>query len=123
MCTSMAKTIKAERLRWVLPVIEKEMKLIDVAKVFPHGKRTLERWVAGYKKHGERGLEPQSTRPRTNPKETPIQIKERISELRNEKGECALKIKWDLEDEGIDINARTVGKILKVKGLTRRYRV
>ena len=53
----MAKTIKEERLRWVLPIIRNEVSMVDVAKVFPHGKRTLERWVATYKHEGEPGLE------------------------------------------------------------------
>ncbi|HDZ54515.1 MAG TPA: hypothetical protein ENI19_02375 [Candidatus Nealsonbacteria bacterium] len=45
-----------------------------------------------YKIYGEEGLEPKSTRPKTNPKETPIRIKERIIELRKEKKQCALKV-------------------------------
>lgn len=53
----MAKTIKEERLRWVLPVARKEVRLIDVVKVCPYGKRSLERWLATYRRHGEAGLE------------------------------------------------------------------
>ena len=119
----MATTIKEERLRWVLPIIRKEVKLVDSAKVCPHGKRSLERWVAAYRKHGEKGLEPKSTEPKTQPKETPIWIKERVIEVRKEKKKCALKIHWQLEKEGILIDARTVGKILKKEGLVRKYRV
>jgi len=63
----MPKTIKEERLRWVLPIVNKEIKLIDAAKLCKYGKRTLERWVANYKEFGEAGLEPKSTRPKTNP--------------------------------------------------------
>jgi transposase InsO family protein len=118
----MPKDIKEERLRWVLPIFNKEVKLKDVFKICPHGKRTLERWIANYKKYGEQGLEPKSTRPRTNPNETPIRIKERVIELRKEKKECALKLKWDLEEENIYIHHNTVGKIIKNEGLTRKYR-
>jgi hypothetical protein len=46
----MAKTIKEERLRWVIPIIEKKVKLTESAKVFPYGKRTLERCVSDYKR-------------------------------------------------------------------------
>lgn len=53
----MAKTIKEERIRWVLPIVNKELKLVEVAKVFPHVQRTLERWVSAYKQQGEPGLE------------------------------------------------------------------
>lgn len=119
----MAKTIKEERLRWVLPILEKEVRLVDVAKVCPHGKRSLERWVAAYKKHGENGLEPKSTEPKTQPKETPISIKERVIEIRKKTKKCALKIHWQLKKEGIEIDERTIGKILKKEGLVRKYRV
>lgn len=122
MCTKMPKDIKEERLRWVLPIFNKEVKLKDAAKVCPYGKRTLERWLANYKEYGEKGLEPKSTRPKSNPKETPIRIKERIIELRKDKKQCAKKIKWDLEGEGIDIHYQTVQKIIKREGLTRKYR-
>jgi len=118
----MSKTIKEERLRWVMPIIEKEIKFKDLAKVYPYGKRTLERWVANYKKYGDKGLEPGSTKPKSHPGETPIRIKERVIELRNENKKCAFKLVDDLTREGIKIDVRTVGKILKVNGLTRQYR-
>ena len=72
MCINMPTTIKEERLRWILPVCNKELKLKDVTKVCPHSKRSLERWVAAYKKYGEAGLIPKSTRPRSHPSETEI---------------------------------------------------
>ncbi len=118
----MPKTIKEERLRWILPVTRKEVRLIDVTKVCPHSKRSLERWVAAYKEYGEEGLIPKSTRPRTNPNETPIRIKERIIELRKDKKKCALKLKWQLEKENIFIHKNTVHKIVKSEGLVRKYR-
>jgi len=118
----MPEDIKEERLRWVLPIINKQIKLADSAKVCPHGKRSLERWVAAYKKDGEAGLEPKSTRPKTSPWETPIRIKERIIEIRNDKEECARKIAWDLEEENIGIHYNTIGKIIKKEGLTKKYR-
>ena len=123
MCTNMPKTIKEERLRWILPIYNKEIKLVDIAKVCQYSERSLERWLYLYRKHGEDGLIPKSTRPRTNPKETPITIKERIKEIRKETKECALKIKWQLEDENINIHERTVGKILKAESLVKKYRI
>jgi transposase InsO family protein len=119
----MATTIKEERLRWVLPIVRKDVKLVDIAKVCPHSKRSLERWVALYKAGGEKALEPKSTEPKTQPNETPISIKERIVEIRKDTEKCALKIHWQLQKEGIEIDERTVGKILKKEGLVRKYRV
>lgn len=123
MCVNMAKTIKEERLRWILPIYNKEIKLVDAVKVCQHSQRSLERWLSGYKKHGETGLEPKSTRPKTNPKETPIRIKERIIELRKETKRCALKLKWRLGKEGITLHKNTIQKIIKKEGLVRKYRI
>lgn len=123
MCINMPKTIKEERLRWILPVCNKEVKLRDVAKVCPHSKRSLERWAAAYKKYGEAGLIPESTRPRSHPRETEIRIKERIIELRKKTRKCALKLKWQLEKENIAIHKNTIHKIIKAEGLVKKYRV
>ena len=119
----MVKTIKEEKLKWVIPIVRKEVRLIDVSKVCPYSKRSLERWVALYKDKGEAGLEPKSTEPKTQIEETPIWIKERVIEVRKKTKKCALKIHWQLEKEGIQIHERTIGKILKKEGLVRKYRV
>lgn len=118
----MAETIKEERLRWVIPIIRKEISITDAARVCPYSKRSLERWMWRYRCGGEAALEPLSTAPKTNFKETPIWLKEYIIKLRKETGLCAQKLFWELEDEGIDIHVRTVGKILKREGLVRKYR-
>ena len=123
MCVNMPKTIKEERLRWILPIANREIKLVEAAKVCPHSQRSLERWLALFKKYGEAGLEPKSTRPKTNPKETPIRIKERVIELRNETKRCSLKLKWKLEKEGIKLHKNTIQKIIKKEGLVRKYRI
>jgi transposase len=123
MSIHMSQTIQEERLRWVLPVIRKEMRLVDMAKVCPYGKRTLERWVSAFREGGEDALVPRSTRPRTEPGETPVRIKERIVSLRKKTGLCARKLSWRLAKEGIFIHERTIGKIIKTEGLVRKYRV
>ena len=122
MCTKLSKDIVEERLRWVEPIINKEFKLIEVIKLFPHGKRTLERWVANYKKDGVAGLKPKSTKPRSHPKETAIRIKEEIVSLRKDNNKCAVKLNVALKNRGIKIGTRTIGKILRNKGLVRKYR-
>ena len=118
----MIKTIKEERLRWVLPVINKEVKLIDMSKVCPHSKRSLERWVCEYRKYGELGLEPKSTIPKTSPNETPIRIKEIVIQKRKETKLCALKLHWRLKKDDLNIPVRTIGKIIKNEGLVKKYR-
>jgi len=123
MCTKLPNNPLEERLRWVLPIIRKEVRLKDVAQVFSGGDRTLERWVAIYKKSGEAGLMPKSTRPLSQPNETPIRIKERIIELRQETKLCAKKLNYKLQKENIIIDDRTIGKIIKTEGLVRKYRI
>ena len=113
MSIHMPTTIQEERLRWVLPVVRKELKLLDIVKVCPHSQRSLERWVALYKKHGREGLIPKSTRPKSHPRETKIRIKERVIELRKKTKKCALKLHWQLEKEGITLHKNTIQKIIK----------
>ena len=103
--------------------MKKEIKLVDVAKVCPHSKRSLERWVSAYRQRGEAGLEPQSTARKTQQNETPIRIKEHIIELRERTKKCALKLHWQMKKEGLIVPPRTIGEILKREGLVRKYRV
>jgi transposase len=124
MSTKIPKDVVEERLRWVKPIVDKHIKLVDVMKVFPNSQRTLERWIANYKRDGVSGLKPKSTRPKTNPNETSIRIKERIIELRKLKNKkCSIKLKIDLKKEGIVIHERTIGKILNNESLVRKYRI
>lgn len=119
----MAKTIKEERLRWLLPIVNAEARLVDTAKVCPYSKRSLERWVMIYKRYGKKGLEPKSTEPKKYRIETRIRLKEKIISIRKKTKKCAIKIHWQLEKEGIHIHERTIGKILKKEGLVRKYHV
>ena len=119
----MPKSTKEEKYRWIKPIIDKEISIKNMAKVCPFSERSLKYWLANYRIFGMKGLENKSTRPKTNPKETPIRIKERIIELRNNKQKCALKLKWQLEKEGILIHKNTIQKIIKKEGLVRKYRI
>jgi len=119
----MAKTIKEERSRWILPIVNKEARMVDVAKICPHSKRSLERWLADYRVGGDQSLEPKSTEPKKYRIETDIRLKERIISMRKKDKLCALKIHWQLQKEGILIHERTIGKILKKEGLVRKYRI
>lgn len=123
MSVKMPKNILEEKQRWVLPIVNKEIKLVDAAKVCPHSKRTLERWVASFKQGGEPALHPKSTRPRSSPKDTPIRLKEYVLEQRKKTKKSAIKLHWQLKKEGIRIHERTIGKFLKAEGLVRKYRI
>jgi transposase len=118
----MPKNTQEERLRWV-KMVEGGTKLKDVIKIFPNSGRTLKRWLKEYRNNGKEGLIPKSTKPKTNPKESPIYLKEKVISLRKKTKLCALKLKWKLAKEGIVIHERTIGKILKSEHLVRKYRV
>jgi hypothetical protein len=45
-----------ERYQWILPILEKRLTYAETLKVCPHSQRSLERWVAAYKKFGLAGL-------------------------------------------------------------------
>jgi transposase InsO family protein len=122
MSIHMAENIKQERARWVIPIAEGKTTITEAMKVFPYGKRTLERWLTAFRLGGTEALEPHSTRPKTSPKETPIAIKEAVIALRKKKKRCALKLHWQLEKQGIVLHERTIGKIIKAEGLVRKYR-
>ena len=122
MSVSMVKNIQEERWRWIRPVINKEMKMVDVAKVCPHSARSLKRWKKAYTEHGVKGLVPKSTRPKTQPNETPIRIKEEVIALRKKTKLCAKKLHWRLLKQGLVVPERTIGKILKDEGLVQKYR-
>ena len=119
----MPRDIVEERLRWVKMIEEEGVKLVDVLKLFPYSERTLKRWLKVYREYGLKGLNPKSTRPKSQRYETPIRIKERVVELRKETKLCALKLHWRLKKEGLTVPVSTIAKILKTEKLVRRYRV
>lgn len=119
----MSKNIKEERYRWIKPILEKEISIKNLVKVCPYGERSIKRWLKTFREEGLEALEPKSTRPKMEPNETPIWIKERVITLRKETGLCAQKLHWRLEKQGLIVPVSTIGKILKDEGLTRKYRV
>ena len=123
MTVHMAQNIIEERERWVEPIAEGKVSIREVVEICPYGTRTIERWLAAYRTGGRDALAPRSTRPKTNPRETPIRVKEKVIAMRKRTTLCALKIKWKLEKEGVLLHERTVGKILKTEKLVRKYRI
>jgi transposase len=123
MSKTMPKSTKEEKYRWIKPILNKEITIKQMARVSPFGERTIKYWLAKFRDYGMAGLENRSTRPLSQPSETPIRIKERIIELRNENMLCAKKLNYKLRKENIVIHDRTIGKIIKTEGLVKKYRV
>lgn len=121
--TIMPKSTKEEKFRWIKPILDGEITIKNMAKVCPFSERALKYWLSEHRKNGVDGLENKSRRPKTNPRETSIRIKERVIELRKETKLCAKKIKWKLDKENTVLHKNTVHKIIKAEGLTRKYRI
>jgi len=119
----MPKSTKEEKYRWIKPILDKEITIKDMVKVCPFSERSLKYWLANYRKYEMDGLENKSTRPKTQPNETPIRTKERIIELRRETNLCAKKLHWRLKKENTFVLTSVIGKILKTEGLVRKYRI
>jgi len=123
MSIKMSKNIKEERYRWIRPILEKEISIKNLVKVCPYSERSLKRWLKDFRTGGMEALEPKSTRPKTEPNETPIWVKERVIELRKKTKLCAQKLHWRLKKQGLIVPVSTIGKILKDENLVRKYRV
>ncbi len=123
MSKTMPKSTRDEKYRWIKPILDKEISIKHLASVSPFSERTIKYWLARYRELGMNGLDNKSTRPKSQPKETPIRIKERIIDLRQENKLCAQKLWYKLRKENININVRTIGKIIKSEGLVRKYRI
>ena len=119
----MPQSNQEEKMRWIKPLLSRELTIRQMAQVSPFSERTLKYWLARFREAGEAGLENKSRRPRSQPKELPIRTKERIIELRNETKLCAKKLNYKLAKEGIAVSDRVIGKIVKTEGLVRKYRV
>jgi len=123
MSKTMPKSTRDEKYRWIKPILDKEISIKHLASVSPFSERTIKYWLARYRELGMIGLDNKSTRPKSQPKETPIRIKERIIEMRKENKLCAQKLWYKLKKENVDINVRTIGKIIKSERLVRKYRI
>jgi transposase InsO family protein len=123
MSTTMPKSTKEEKYRWIKPILDKEISIKQMTRVCPFSERALKYWLVNFRQFGMIGLENKSTRPLSQANETPIRIKERIIELRRETRLCAKKLNYKLRKENILINDRTIGKIIKTEGLVRKYRI
>lgn len=118
----MPQNTKEEKYRWIKPIVDGDISIKDMVEVCPFSERSLKYWIKAYKEYGLDGLENKSTKPKSQPNETPIRIKEEVRALRKKTGLCAQKLHYKLKKRGINLHPRTIHKIIKNEGLTRKYR-
>ncbi len=60
--------------------------LRETARRFSVSRNTVRKWVRRYTEEGEAGLYDRPRRPKRSPRRTPLELEERVLELRRERG-------------------------------------
>lgn len=111
-----------ERYRWIGPILDKVLTIKQMVQICPFSERTIKYWLSRFREYGFEGLKNRSRRPHSFPNQTPKEIEDGVISMRKDFRLGAKKISWRLAKQDISIHERTVGKILKQKGLVRKYR-
>ena len=106
-------------------VIKNGLKASKVALMYGVHRSTICRWVERFPKghknwHNDYFISTLSSAPNHQANQTPQVIVDEIVQLRRKLGRCAPVIHAHLLEKGYKIHVRTVGRILKREGLTRR---
>ena len=97
MSKTMPKSTSEEKYIWIKPILDQEITIKDMTKICPFSERSLKYWLSNFREYGFKGLENKSTKPKSQPNETSIRVKERIIELRKQNKCCAKKLNWKLK--------------------------
>jgi transposase InsO family protein len=107
----------------VLKIVAQQLTVAQAAEQYGLSRRHLHRLLARYREGGLDAVDPQSRRPKTNPRATPPEVGERIVRLRAELIASGLDagpvtIAWHLEREGLHVPSNaTIHRILTGAGL------
>ena len=50
----MSKNIKEERFRWISPIINKEITIVNLLKVCPYSESSIKRWLRTFREEGQK---------------------------------------------------------------------
>ncbi|MEO7118271.1 MAG: IS481 family transposase [Candidatus Limnocylindrales bacterium] len=107
----------------VLKVVSAHLSVTAAAAEYGFSRQHLQRLLRRYRDDGLEAVEPRSRRPRSNPHQTPAEVRQRIIALRlglTDRGldAGALTIAWHLEREGLAVpSSSTIQRILRDAGL------
>jgi transposase InsO family protein len=107
----------------VLRVVSKELTVGESAAEYGFSRRQLFRLLAAYRQGGLEALKPRSRAPKTNPEQTPPEVRARVIELRQRLTADGLDagpetIRWHLEQEQLRVlSTSTIRRILHQAGL------
>lgn len=107
----------------VLKIVAQQLTVAEAADLYGLSRRHLHRLLARYREGGLEAVDPQSRRPKSNPRATPFEVTERILQLRGELVAHGLDagpvtIGWHLDREQLPVPSNaTIHRILSRAGL------
>ena len=108
-----------ERTEFVVLARQGEASLAALCRRFGVSRKTGYKWLHRYRSAGSlRGLEELSRRPHRSPGKTPDELEARVVALRRWHGWGGRKLALRLAQEGIDLSAATIDRIIRRHGLT-----
>jgi transposase len=102
------------RLILVQRVVVNGWPVVVAAESMGVSRETAYRWLRRYKSEGIRGLEDRSSRPGRSPNQTPVEVEDRICELRRARRWGPHRIAYALQ-----MPRSTVERVLRRRGLSR----
>jgi transposase InsO family protein len=82
-------------------------------------RQTLGKWYARWEEAGEDGLQDRSSRPHRSPNQTPVEVEERVCQLRRELKLGPVQLQGRLAEEGLSVPTSTIHRILVRYGISR----
>jgi transposase InsO family protein len=114
------KEVGEQRVRFVVAASRREKSVTELCREFEISRPTGYLWLKRYGEQGIAGLQEESRRPRNIPRRTSQGIEQRVVELRKRWPDWgARKLRGVLEEEGIELPASTVHRIVQRYGLVR----
>ncbi|WP_434089407.1 IS481 family transposase [Microcella pacifica] len=102
------------RMLIIQRVLHDRRPVAHVAKELGVSRQCAHRWIARYRQEGAAGLRDRSCRPHRSPTRVPVEVEERVLQLRREQ-----RRGQDWIGPELGIPTRTVGAILKRRGVPR----
>ncbi len=85
-----------------------------IAAAMGISRKCVRTWITRFQAEGEAGLADRSSRPHTSPRRTPVEVEDRIVELRSQQRRSPAWI-----GAALGVPARTVSRVLARRGLPR----
>jgi len=112
--------VEEQRVRFVVSASRRDRSMQQLCEEFQISRPTGYEWLRRYQGGGIAGVVEKSRRPHHSPEKTPVEIEQRVIELRQQRPDWgARKLQVVLRGEQIDLPVITVHRILLRRGLVR----